>query len=56
MRVLDRGSRLGTIVNGSKLAAGSECAFAPLDRPSNALTLGLSNSPYRFLLEIVPKR
>lgn len=48
-QVQDRGSRLGTIVNGKKLGRNIRLE-SPLDRWKNTIVLGNPGSPYRFRL------
>lgn len=46
--VVDRGSSLGTIVNGVPIGIAGEENEAPLDRASNEIVLGSAASPLRF--------
>jgi hypothetical protein len=46
--IRDRGSTLGTIVNGLVIGGQIDAMEAPLDRPRNELILGSSHSPFRF--------
>lgn len=46
--IQDRGSRLGTIVNGKQIGGGKEADRADLDRETNSVILGTKNSLYSF--------
>ena len=48
----DRGSRLGTWVNGRQVAIDAQCYEAPLKEGENTLVFGAAESPHRFLLRI----
>lgn len=50
--VRDRGSMVGTIVNGVSLGAGQINLTADLQLGENTLILGVENSPYRFIIEV----
>ncbi len=50
--VIDRGSTLGTTVNGMRLGAQASTFQAQLNSGRNSLILGRQDSPYRFFLEI----
>jgi hypothetical protein len=50
--VVDRGSRLGTIVNGKHIGGDAKEMVAVLDRQENEITVGLQHSPYTFLVSI----
>jgi Cyclic nucleotide-binding domain/FHA domain len=46
--VIDRGSRLGTVVNGTMVGGGSPTARVELQKGDNVVALGGASSPYRF--------
>lgn len=46
--VQDRGSTLGTVVNGQRIGGKLQINEAELDRKTNELILGLPNSPYKY--------
>lgn len=48
----DRGSRLGTWVNGQQVAIDAQCYHAALREGDNTLVFGAAESPHRFLLRI----
>jgi pSer/pThr/pTyr-binding forkhead associated (FHA) protein len=48
--VLDRGSTLGTVVNGERIGSTVRVFEAPLSAAQNTLVLGNSESPFRFQL------
>lgn len=48
--VLDRGSTLGTMVNGERIGSAARVFEAPLLAAQNTLVLGNSSSPFRFQL------
>jgi CRP-like cAMP-binding protein len=48
--VIDRGSRLGTMVNGEKVGQGAGRLEAPLTLARNTLVLGGPNSMFRFVV------
>lgn len=50
--VRDRGSMVGTIVNGVQLGAGQNHLTADLAPGENTLILGVESSPFRFILEV----
>ncbi len=50
--VRDRGSMVGTIVNGISLGAGQNCLTADLTPGENTLVLGVDTSPFRFVIEV----
>jgi pSer/pThr/pTyr-binding forkhead associated (FHA) protein len=52
--VVDRGSRLGTIVNGKRISGKAENKAAPLDREVNEILVGSRHSPYAFSVCIHP--
>ena len=53
--VQDRGSTLGTSVNGVRIGTGARRTEAPLDRETNVLALGNASSPYRFEVVFSPR-
>lgn len=53
--VQDRGSRLGTIVNGRSLGAHHDRLEEPLRRGENAVVLGAPGSPYVFSVRYEPR-
>lgn len=53
--VRDRGSMVGTIVNGIRLGAGENCLTADLQPGENSLILGVETSPFRFIIEVRPQ-
>ena len=53
--VRDRGSTLGTIVNGKVLGTESEQISAPLNPGSNQLILGTEAGPFHFSLQVEPR-
>ncbi len=54
--VQDRGSRLGTIVNGRSLGAHHDRLEEPLRRGDNTVVLGAPGSPYVFSVHYAPPR
>ena len=52
--LIDRGSRLGTIVNGVAIGGHARTGCAELRAWNNEIALGGPNTPYRLRLTIVP--
>jgi CRP-like cAMP-binding protein len=52
--VIDRGSRLGTVVNGTLIGGGSPTARVELEHGDNVVAIGGPNSHYRFRLRVLP--
>jgi CRP-like cAMP-binding protein len=52
--VEDRGSAFGTIVNGKEIGGKSDETRALLDKEKNQLIIGPAQSPYIFLLRLIP--
>lgn len=52
--VQDRGSTLGTIVNGKVIGIDNDVNQIALDRPVNELVLGRQDSEYRFTITLEP--
>jgi pSer/pThr/pTyr-binding forkhead associated (FHA) protein len=50
--VVDRGSRLGTVVNGQRIGRGRPAQQAPLTRGDNVLVLGSRGSPFQFQVTV----
>lgn len=50
--VRDRGSMVGTIVNGHSIGAGADSLTADLQPGENTLVLGVKSSPFRFIIEV----
>lgn len=50
--VEDRGSTLGTLVNGVRIGSGTRRTAVKLDQAVNQLVLGAANSPVRFELRL----
>ena len=46
--VIDRGSRLGTLVNGTMIGSGSHAARVELRHGDNVIAIGGPHSDYRF--------
>ena len=51
--VIDRGSRLGTVVNGTMIGAGSQTARVELRHGDNTVAIGGPHSQYRFRAGVV---
>jgi len=52
--LIDRGSRLGTIVNGVAIGGHARTGCAELNAWSNEIALGGADTPYRLRVTIVP--
>ncbi|MGH7333902.1 MAG: cyclic nucleotide-binding domain-containing protein, partial [Candidatus Rokuibacteriota bacterium] len=52
--LIDRGSRLGTIVNGATIGGRERAGCVELKDWTNEVALGEAGTPYRFRLTIVP--
>lgn len=50
--VRDRGSMVGTLVNGQQIGIGTESLTADLAPGMNTLVLGMDNSPFQFSIEV----
>lgn len=50
--VRDRGSMVGTLVNGQPIGIGTNSLTADLAPGINTLTLGMENSPFQFTIEV----
>lgn len=50
--VIDRGSRTGTVVNGTTVGAGSRATRVELKAGSNEIALGGAQTPYRFRISV----
>lgn len=50
--IRDRGSMVGTIVNGHSIGAGTNSLTADLAPGENTLILGVESSPFRFGIEV----
>jgi hypothetical protein len=53
--LIDRGSRLGTDVNGSRIGGNERTGCAELKPWANDVTLGGPESPYRLRITVVPQ-
>ena len=51
--VIDRGSRLGTLVNETMIGGGSDDARVELQKGDNVIALGGLHSPYRFRARVI---
>lgn len=51
--IIDRGSRLGTILNGTMIGGGKRTARVELRDGDNEVALGSSHTPYRFRVTVV---
>ena len=52
--LIDRGSRLGTLVNGVTIGGRERAGCVELKDWTNEVALGDAGTPYRFRLTIVP--
>jgi pSer/pThr/pTyr-binding forkhead associated (FHA) protein len=52
--LIDRGSRLGTIVNGVTIGGRARTGCVELKEWNNEIALGSPDTPYRLRLTIVP--
>lgn len=50
--VLDRGSTLGTVVNGERLGGYHQSNSCTLEKEENEIILGNDDSPFRFMITI----
>jgi len=50
--VVDRGSRLGTIVNGERIGGKEEAYMVKLNEGRNKVTTGMPSSPFRFVVTV----
>jgi hypothetical protein len=54
IRVVDRGSSFGTIVNGKEIGGRSNETRASLDKQENQVIIGPATSKFIFLLKVIP--
>ena len=54
IRMLDRGSSFGTIVNGKEIGGASNEIRASLDKEVNQVIVGPATSKFIFLLKVIP--
>ena len=50
--LIDRGSRLGTVVNGTRIGGGQRTARLALRDGDNEVWIGTDNTPYRFRITV----
>lgn len=50
--IVDRGSRLGTIVNGKRIGGKGEVYMMALNEGKNKITAGVPSSPFRFVVTV----
>lgn len=53
--IVDRGSTLGTIVNGVQIGKGGSICEAELKEGNNELIAGLHDSPFKFIITVMNK-
>ena len=54
IRVVDRGSSFGTIINGKEIGGRSNETRASLDKEENQVIIGPATSKFIFLLKVIP--